>query len=400
MQDFFVARQPIFTANRELFAYELLFRDSLENVFPEVCPNEATSRLIDGSFIGGTLDDLTADKKCFINFTFDSLVKKYPSILSPDILVIEVLETLRPGKKLLAECIELHDQGYQIALDDYIAHPDWVHFFPYISIIKVDIQQSNTQQIRDLVNTVKPYPHIKLLAERVETYEQFEMYKTQGFSYFQGYFFARPEMLQSRAMSTPQLIVLELMQLLMKPEPDLDKVAKTLEHEIKLAYRLLHYANSAKFKRVKPLDSIKKAVILLGNKELFKFLSLLFVSQSDDHKPLELARLCLVRGRFCELLSFASYPQLSDAAFLTGILSLLDAIFDMPMAKITAQLPLSEEILDALNNNSGQLAYFLSMVKNYEQGNWQKLMPGTSSDDISVAHCYNMAVQWAQEQLA
>ena len=208
MQDFYVARQPIFNADTTLFAYELLFRDSLENVFPEVCPNEATSRLIDGGFIVGLLDDLTAGKKCFINFTFDSLVKKYPSLLPTETLVIEVLETLRPGKKLLAECIDLNQQGYQIALDDYIPHPDWINFFPYIHIIKVDVLQTSDTQIAELIKATKPFPKIKLLAERVETHEQFEHYKVMGFSYFQGYFFARPEILKSRTLSSPQLVVL------------------------------------------------------------------------------------------------------------------------------------------------------------------------------------------------
>jgi c-di-GMP-related signal transduction protein len=399
MRDFYVARQPIFNADNTLFAYELLFRDSQENIFPEVCPNEATSRLIDGSFIGGLVDDLTAGKKCFINFTFDSLVKKHPSLLPTETLVIEVLETLRPGKKLLAECIELHKQGYQIALDDYIPHPDWINFFPYIAIIKVDIQQISDVHIAELIKAIQPYSTIKLLAERVETHEQFQHYKALGYSYFQGYFFARPEVLKSRTLSAPQLVVLQLMQVLMVPEPDFDKVTKILEQEVQLAFRLLQYANSAKFKRGKPIDSIKRAVVLLGKKELYKCMSLLFVTQMNDSKPLELAKLSLVRGRFCELLCMNAYPKLSDAAFLTGILSLLDAIFDMPMAKITAKLPLSDEILQALNDNCGLLANFLTMVNNYEKGNWQDCIPLTTTQEISIAQCYNSAVQWAEEQL-
>lgn len=253
--------------------------------------------------------------------------------------------------------------------------------------------------IAELIKAIQPYPHIKLLAERVETHEQFAHFKTQGFSYFQGYFFAKPEVLKSRTLSAPQLVVLQLMQALMVPEPDFDKVTKMLEHEVQLAFRLLQYANSARFKRGKPIDSIKRAVVLMGKKELYKFMSLLFITQMDDDKPHELARLSLVRGRFCELLCINAYPQLSDAAFLTGILSLLDAIFDMPMAKITAKLPLSDDILQALNDNRGLLANFLTMVNNYEKGNWQDCIPQTSTEDISIEQCYNSAVQWAEEQL-
>ena len=263
----------------------------------------------------------------------------------------------------------------------------------------VDIQQISDVHIAELIKAIQPYSKIKLLAERVETHEQFQHYKALGFSYFQGYFFARPEVLKSRTLSAPQLVVLQLMQVLMVPEPDFDKVTKILEQEVQLAFRLLQYANSAKFKRGKPIDSIKKAVVLLGKKELYKFMSLLFVTQMSEDKPLELARLSLVRGRFCELLCMNAYPKLSDAAFLTGILSLLDAIFDMPMAKITAKLPLSDEILQALNDNCGLLANFLTMVNNYEKGNWQDCIPLTTTQEISIAQCYNSAVQWAEEQL-
>lgn len=402
MQDFFIARQPIFDTNLRVYAYELLFRDSLENVFPEICPNEATSRLIDGSYIGGVWDDFLANNWCFINFTFDSLQKKYPAMLSKDNVVIEILEAMRPGKKLLLECMELKENGYRLALDDYVHHAAWKSFYPLVDIIKIDLQKTSFAEINTIKADLSGFPHIQLLAEKVETKQQFEQCVALNFHYFQGYFFARPEIVKAKTMSTSQLLVLELMHEVLKPTADLIKVAKAIECDLRLTFRLLKYTNSAKFQRGKPVDSIKNAVILLGSKELYRFLCLLFVTQLDDGKPIELARMSLIRGRFCELLSEKLLPNQSDAAFLAGMLSLLDAIFDQPMQKITGQLPLTDDIRQALDFGKGTLAEFIRTISHYEKGHWQQLslLQDEDQQQALLSQCYKNAMQWADEQLA
>jgi c-di-GMP-related signal transduction protein len=370
MQDFFIARQPIFDAKENIFGYELLFRDSMENAFPEVCPNEATSRLIDGTFMGSSLHNVVSGTKCFINFTFDGIQKNQPTLIDPNILVVEILETLRPGKRLLEACKLLKEQGYTIALDDYIDHPGWRHFFPYIDIIKIDIQHIKGDELTALVKRLKTQQHITLLAERVETHEEFKRCSDMGFGYFQGYFFSKPEMLQGRTFSTNQIAILNLMQMLVQEEVDFAGVTRIIEQNIELTYRLLTYANSAQFKNPRKLESVKHAVTLLGHKEVYKFTALLLVLQMNPSKPNELAKQALIRGRLCEMLAARAMPEFKEAAFLVGILSLLDVMFDTPMEQIVQRLPVAPIICDALLGKESELSVYLDIVSKQEIGNF------------------------------
>jgi EAL and modified HD-GYP domain-containing signal transduction protein len=187
--NFYAARQPILDKNKNLFAYELLFRDSVENVFPDIDGDEATSKMIEASQFNMGISGFTGSKPAFINFTLDTLSKGYPEMIAPDEVVVEILETVKPGKKLLAICKKLHQEGYTIALDDYEHQKVWLHFYPFIKIIKIDIQQSTTENINDVCSAVKNFPHIKLLAEKVETHDEYNRMFELGFDYFQGYFF-------------------------------------------------------------------------------------------------------------------------------------------------------------------------------------------------------------------
>ena len=181
---FYAARQPILDRNKELIGYELLFRDGVDNVFPNIDGDEATSRLIEGSQFNFGLEDLTDNKPAYINFTLDTLLKGYPTLLNKDGVVIEILETVQPGKRLLAIVKDLKEKGYTLALDDYAHQPVWRHFYPFIDIIKIDFLKCDIEIVKALIEDLKPYPHIKLLAEKVETYELYNQAFELGFEYF------------------------------------------------------------------------------------------------------------------------------------------------------------------------------------------------------------------------
>ena len=181
---FYAARQPILDREKNLYAYELLFRDGLANVFPDIDGDEATSKMIAGSQFNFGLDDFLGDKPGFINFTLETLLKKFPSLLPREQVVVEILETVQPGKRLLAEVQQLKEQGYVIALDDYIHQPVWRHFYPFIDIIKIDFRSTDAETIQQVLQAVTPFPHIKLLAEKVETNAEFQNALDMGFSYF------------------------------------------------------------------------------------------------------------------------------------------------------------------------------------------------------------------------
>jgi len=398
---FYAARQPILDRDKKLFAYELLFRDSLDNVFPNIDENEATSKLIEGSQLG--LDDITGGKPAFINFTLDTLQKRYATMLDKEQVVVEILETVQPGKRLLAIVKELKEQGYTLALDDYIYNPVWRHFYPYIDIIKVDFLNMEIEEIKQVIKDVAPYKNIKFLAEKVETHEQFQTAMDLGFEYFQGYFFSKPEVIQSKNLAPSQMTLAELLYETSKPEMDLKKISEVFHRDVNLAYKLLRYTNSAAFKRRAEISTIKQALVVLGLAELKKFLSVLFAAQVASTKPPELMRLSLTRARFAEYVAI-KHGRMKDTpmAFLAGMFSLIDGILDQNMADILEKLPLSIEIKDAILNKEGLIADYLALVEHYEQADWEeaKVISEKINIDVkTIPDSYHDAVHWANTQM-
>lgn len=399
---FYAARQPILDRDKNLYAYELLFRDGLENVFPDIDGDEATSRMIAGSQFNFGLDDFLGDKPGFINFTLDTLLKKFPSMLPKEQVVVEILETVQPGKRLLSEVQHLKEQGYIVALDDYIHQAVWRHFYPYIDIIKIDFRSTSQDVIQEVLTATAAFPNIKLLAEKVETNEEFQAALKMGFSYFQGYFFSKPEMLQSKALSPAQMTLAELLYETSKSEMDLSKITSIFERDVNLSYKLLRYSNSAVFKRRSEIETIKQALVVLGQLELKKFLSVLFTAQVSSEKPAELMRLAMTRAKFAEGIAQIHRKTDTAKAFLTGMMSLMDAILDEPMTSVMSKLPLAKDIKDALVDNQGLLAEYLSLVKCYEQAHWQDANAAIARLGLeakSLPDAYHEAVQWANEQM-
>jgi len=400
---FYAARQPILDIDKNLFAYELLFRDSVDNVFPGIDEDEATTRIIEGSQFNLGIEHLTGNKPAFINFTLDTILKNYPTMVPPASLVVEILETVQPGKQLLESVKELKEMGYVIALDDYEHKPVWRHFFPFVDLIKIDLRAMSFEEIEQVIADISDFPEIKLLAEKVETSEEFERCKQLGFQYFQGYFFSKPELVKTKTLSPGQMTLAELLYETSTPEINLPKITQIFERDINLSYKLLRYTNSAAFKRRAEISTIKQALVVLGKYELKKFLSLLFTASVSDDKPVELLNLAMVRARFCE--NLASLEGSSDAsmAFLTGMMSLIDAILDQSIEVVMEQLPLSVEIKDALVNKKGILADYLSLALAYEQGDWEHELAIEEQLNLSeqqVPATYSNAINWASEQMA
>jgi len=401
---FYAARQPILDKEKKLVGYELLFRDGVDNVFPDIDGDEATSRLIEGSQFNFGLEDLTDNKPAYINFTLETLQKGYPLLLGKEQVVVEILETIQPGKRLLALVKDLKERGYTLALDDYIHQPVWRHFYPYIDMIKIDFLTTDKESIEAVIEAIEPHPHIKLLAEKVETYEKYQLALEMGFSYFQGFFFSKPEMVQSKTLPPSEMALAELLYETSSIDLNLRKITEVFERDVNLSYKLLRYSNSAAFKRRAEISTIKQALIVLGSEEIKRFLSLLFAAQVSADKPAELIRLSLTRARFAELLAI-SHGKLRDTgmAFLTGMMSLMDAILDEDMPSVMNKLPLTNEIKDALLKDEGLLATYLNLVKFYEQANWEKAKEiqqqlGLKPEEVPDA--YHDALSWSNDQMS
>ncbi|MGB1261993.1 MAG: EAL and HDOD domain-containing protein [Cognaticolwellia sp.] len=401
---FYAARQPILDKEKNLFGYELLFRDSINNVFPDIDGDEATAKMVEASNFNVGISEFTGNTPAFINFTLDTLSKGYPETLTPEELVVEVLETVKPGKKLLALCKDLHEKGYTIALDDYVHQDVWRHFYPFIKIIKIDWQSSTLENIKAAKAAIVDFPHIQLLAEKVETYQEYNQALELDFELFQGFFFAKPEMVKTKNLSPSQMAMAELLYETSKKEVDLASITSVFERDVTLSYKLLRYANSPIFRRRNEISTIKQALVILGSGELKRFLDLMFTANINPEKPTELINSAMARAKFCELMTDEVDANLdASIAFLTGLLSLIDAIVDEELEDILAKLPLAQEIKDTLLTRKGVMAALIKLVELIEHAEWSKttiVMEKLGLEKTNVVKNYHQAISWADEQIA
>lgn len=399
---FYAARQPILDINKKLYAYELLFRDSIDNVFPDVDGDEATSKMVEASKFNMGISDFTSNKPAFINFTLETLSKGYPEMLATDELVVEILETIKPGKRLLALCKNLYEKGYTLALDDYEHQTVWTHFYPYIKIIKIDWQLSSIQDIKEVIAAIAKFPHIKLLAEKVETYEEYNQAVKLGCELFQGFFFAKPEMIKTKTMSPSQMAMAELLYETSKPDLDLESITSVFERDVTLSYKLLRYANSATFRRSKEISTIKQALVTLGSIELKRFMALMFTANVNPDKPSELINSAMARAKFCELAAGNMKSNIDcSITFLTGLLSLIDAILDEEIESVLAKLPLAQEIKDTLLTREGEMGLLIQLVEFIEHAQWDESTATMNKLGLTkeqIIEDYNQALSWADEQ--
>ncbi len=395
----YIARQPIFNKDKETIGYELLFRDGEANTFPQIDADEATSKLIMQHHLLMGVEKVTANKLAFINFSEETLLHHFPTSIKPESMVIEVLETVPPTPELLATLKYLKARGYQLALDDHDFDPKWDPFLPFISYLKVDVQQFNLLQISRHLRRVAHYS-FTLLAERVETAEQFEKLKLMGFQLFQGYFFARPEMLKHKQLSSNKANLLALMAEASASTLHFERLADICQRDLGLSYKLLRFINHSG--QSQAITSVKHAMVYMGEAELKKFLALLVLANLQDGTPDELLRQSLVRARFCDAL--ANHVKLTKnppSSFLTGLFSNVHLIVEQPQDELLAQLPLVPEVKLALLKREGQFGHFLKLTEALEQADWPLTDDLLQSlpDGAELAPMYLEAVAWAESIL-
>jgi len=398
----FIARQPILDLNQNVVAYELLFREGESNCFPDVDPDQATSNILNNNHLTLGVENITNDLPAYINFHSNTLINEFPSFLDSTKVVIEILEDVPASDALLSACKLLSEKGYQLALDDYDFDPKWQRFFPYISILKVDVLAYSMLEISKLISSLNN-SKITLLAEKVETAKQFEQTKLLGFSLFQGYFFAKPEMLKQKKVTSAKQKILALIGHASDEQLDFDTMGEIFSSDPGLTYKLLRFINNPYFGRSQEITSLKHALIYLGDIELKKFIALLALADLNPEKPPEIIRFSLIRAKFCEhISSLLKNQENPPKAFLTGILSFIDAILDQPLATLLNILPVHTDIKRALLMNDNYLAHYLNLAKNIEMGHWQTSdllieQLALSHEQCFIAH--TKAIAWADEML-
>ena len=397
----FVARQPILTGEEKVFGYELLFRNGVDNCFTGVDCEAASRSTVQTSMLVG-LDVLCDGRRAFVNCARDVLLKEYVTLLPSTQVVVEVLESVPADDLVIAACRHLKEAGYLIALDDF-ALPDMREpLLDLADIIKVDIRQTPLDRAAfELMARYGRFRHL-MLAEKVETREEFLMAKKAGFVYFQGYFFRKPEILTAHEIPENQANYLRMWQAASQPNLDVTEIEHLIKGEASLCYRLLRYLNSPAFGFANEIHSVRHALTLLGEREVRRWIRLVATLGAGQNRPSELLLSALARGRFCELFSSKTRHQNSDL-FLLGLLSLMDAILQMPMDQVLENVPVDREIRAALQGHPGRLSAFYQLMVAQESGQWQavsELSQQLHLEEATVAETYWEAVHWAQQVTA
>jgi len=393
----YIARQAILNKNKELHAYELLFRDGDDNCFPNIPPDEATSKILTDSHLDLGLEDISAGKPVFINFHQDTLLHHFPTSLDPKKVVIEVVESVEPNAELVQACKSIKKLGYTIALDDHDFDPKWDVLLPYIDIIKVDIVECDEQALMDNIDKYVE-SKIKLVAEKIETIQEFETYRDIGFDYFQGYFFAKPEIIKQKKLPTSKLSLIELITASTSTDFDLEKINTIIQRDVSLSYKLLRFINNPLINKYNVISDLRHALNYMGQIEVKKFVALLALANLGDNKPVELIHLSLVRAKFCDLLGQAkSFSNNPPTGFLVGLFSLLDALLDRPMQDIVEKLPIGKDIKAALCGRENELKQFLDLIRAFENGHWKNIanISKQLSLDLKMTQAfYNESLKW------
>lgn len=402
----FIARQPIFTKNQELFAYELLYRNNEKNIFPGIDGDEATAEVIINSYLNIGIDKLSNSRPCFINFTEKLLQLKLPTYFRPREIVVEILETVDLNQETVNICKELKELGYRIALDDFILNESNTHSYQlmrYSDIIKVDFRQS-TEEMRRKIEAIAKISNVKLLAEKIETEDEFLAAKDRGYDFFQGYFFSKPIMVSTHDIPSYFHSYFEVLNQLSQDEPNIDIITGTIEQDLSFSYKLLKLVNSPAYRPKHKINSIRQAIVLLGLLEIKKWIYVLaFREQTKGKNDLsnELISLSLTRAKMSEYYAFQINKRAEASSyFMTGMFSLIDIILGLPLDKVLSELPLQDHISDALKGAPNPMKDALDLCMDIENGDWESVTNKCKEleiDEIKFLQYYHQAINWSNE---
>lgn len=398
-QETFIARQPILDRRQRVRGYELLHRSSWRNAFDHANPDQATVELLNTSMLVNRLTDLTDGKLGFVNVTRNLLLQDFIRVMPAGNTVIEILETVEPDEDVVRAVKALKSDGHLIALDDFVDDPKYDELVLLADFVKVDLMNSDEEHVRRVVEH-RRREGLQFLAEKVETLADFERAKAAGYSLFQGYFFAKPQVSSRRDLPRNKGNYLQFLREMARPELRVDAIEEVIKREMSLSTKLLRYLNSVHFGVKRKMTSIRQALVHLGERPLKRWGTLIALSGLGDDKPLELVRLCLVRARFCELL--AEEIGRDDAAldlFLTGLFSALDALVDRPLDEALLDMGLKDEIGAAIRGqDEGTLGSAFSLAKACEHGDvvhYQIVARRFDLAETTVAQLYAEALFWA-----
>lgn len=393
-----VGRQPIFDGLQRTFGYELLFRMPSDELRSSGAPDgtSSTAQVVLNTFVEIGLDSVVGDKLAFVNATRAFICDGLAAQLPPDRVVIEVLEDVPPDEEVLSSLARLRAAGYTLALDDFVYAPSFEPLIDLAQIIKVDLSRLPPGDLERYPKLLAR-PGIRLLAERVETHAEFEHCKSLGFELFQGFFLAKPSIVQGSRRTSNQVTALRLLALLDDPNASLDEIETALSMDPTLSYRLLRVINSAAFSLRNRVDSLRQALIMLGLRRVQGWVTLMVLAGLSK-KPPALLETALTRARMCEQVGSRLQPNRGPSFFTVGLFSTLDAMLDTPLDQLVGELPLSPEVVGALLRREGVMGAVLTSVLAYERCEWDHVaLRGIDADALRQA--YLDTLQWVRQAL-
>ncbi len=363
----YLARQPILNPRGQVHAYELLYRQGLENFFRGGDLETASRTVVDNAVIFG-LEELSDGLPAFVNCTAEVLTGELAGVLPPALTVLEILETVEPTPELITACRNFKSQGYHIALDDFVWDPKYAPLVELASYIKIDFLSSSAEERKNIIRQIRG-SSAKLVAEKVETAEDHRQAVKEGFSLFQGYYFCRPVMMEKRKIPANTLFHLEILQELIKDPLDLNRLSPLVKSDTSLTYRLLRLVNSAGYGIRQEVRSIQSAMVIVGEDAFRRLATLAIASELNAGQPAEILHMALIRARFCELA--AALLRLNPTEqYLLGMFSLLPAMLQVPMEQVAPLLPLRTPIRDSLRGADVPEGRLLGWLEAHENGDW------------------------------
>lgn len=385
MYSTYTARQAIFDRKNNVIGYELLFRDSEENQFPEIDPDIATSKLIIQNHLHDDITALCLGKTAYINFNEQCLINKFPLMFDKNSIVIELIGHQSTSKRLLKILQFYHEKGYKIALTEYDLDSKWDVLFPYISMIKLDMSVTNAKRVFPLLAKIKEH-NIQLVAEKVETRYQLQSLAEVGFNYYQGFFYHEPEIIKGQTLAPIKTQMLSLMSETFNTPINFDAIAEIISHDVNLSVGLLKMVNNVTTGVRVEIKSLKQAAAYLGEDKLKQFVSILALSQLTSEKNEEAAKQALITAKLMTAIASGQsvFKAITDLAFITGLLSSIDVILGMPIEEVVTRLPMDETINKALVEHAGILGELLILCSDYIIGNGQNLKQMMETYEISA----------------
>jgi len=378
----YIGRQGIYDQNRNIFGYELLYRNSDKGFADFSDGDKASSNVLLNAFVEFGIEQIIGPNKAFINFTRKFFIDVPPLPFDPNQVILELLEDIDVDQPLIDGVINLHKLGYKFAIDDFIFEEKWKPLLPYASIIKIEIPQFDWDNAEKLLHELRKHD-VKLLAEKVETAEEHEKLKTLNFDYFQGYYYSHPKILKAKTIPENEIVILRLLSRLNDPGVTIEELNELIEQDLGLSFKILKYINSASVGLSRNVESIKQAVVYLGLNRIKSWTSLLAITGMKGGNKESMTN-AMVRGYMCQAMINKCGKSNPDTAFTVGTLSILDEIMQTPIDEILEKLPLSIEVANALSKHEGILGQALTCTLAYEKLEWDKAdFPDCDPDQLN-----------------